>query len=876
MAGARTAAGEAATKARAAATAARTAANRVAELEPGSAAAAAADAAARTAEDEALLAEAASGRAQAAETSADAKMHQGTAEGHQATAETAQGTANSEMMMAEARKTDADDLLAAQTAADTAAEAARKAADEAKADADAIETLLGAGATQTIGARQAQLAAETAALAAEAAADAANDATDPATAEAEQAKAEEQLKTANAERERAGDYLIHAKAAADAYKKVAIDTARTRAKEYSDGASDAYDSAKQNATDARAKADEARAAATKAVAARTDSANADKYAKEAEAAATAAEAARDAAETAKNEAMTAYLAAMAAETVEAVEAERDKAKAQNATATTQSTTADTKHTEAVDAADMAGKYARLHVIGLFKVANAYDIGTKADDDVELGDEEQHTKAQNAHKAAANAAIALVAADRTTPDPAIANNSRFTTTVTDWVGGDPDGDTGFTSTDDTGTRWPYDADHNDKNGRGDGKLTVVVNIDHDSTISDDGVNDRGVAAQEVYATVHDDPDTANVDESNYESVAGVGQFTHGFDISVDSKAAGASSTATDAGDIRTRVLVFTDKEQGKARVSASNVTISSVTAIADRVILDPNNLTSLTNATYDHDGDGKNALALTTGEGGGFQCPTNTKCAYVIKDGKVTSMSGYVVSASGTIPRVNPAEDLTYLAFGTWLRETLSAATNTYTFGAFADGGTGIDAENDSLTVPKGTATYKGSAAGVHSTATRVDFFSGDATLTATFGSDAKDAKGKALPSASQEVGRAQVSGMIHNIVSGGESVSDAIYLDLLDAHGYNSTTAGVINGDARMGQGTTNKSGGTVYPYEGTWDATFYNPAEDVEGTTDDEERTVAPGSVAGTFGVTMDDVATTKNVNEQESYVGSFGAHKE
>ena len=176
LADAKSAAMTAATAARMAATAARTAADEVEALEPGSAAATKAASAARDAEDAALLAETASSSAQAATTSADAKAHQDDAEGHQASAEAAQAIADGELMMAQTRKTDADNLAAAQKAAGEAATAARTAADEAEADADAIEALLGAGATQTMEARSAQAAANTAATAAEAARDAADEA----------------------------------------------------------------------------------------------------------------------------------------------------------------------------------------------------------------------------------------------------------------------------------------------------------------------------------------------------------------------------------------------------------------------------------------------------------------------------------------------------------------------------------------------------------------------------------------------------------------------------------------------------------------------------------------------------------------------------
>ena len=66
----------------------------------------------------------------------------------------------------------------------------------------------------------------------------------------------------------------------------------------------------------------------------------------------------------------------------------------------------------------------------------------------------------------------------------------------------------------------------------------------------------------------------------------------------------------------------------------------------------------------------------------------------------------------------------------------------------------------------------------------------------------------------------------------------------------------------------------TTYPYNGEWSAQFYNGTADDDTTADVNESQVAPGSVAGTFGVTGtmgegDDAMT-------RSYLGAFGAHKE
>ena len=159
---------------------------------------------------------------------------------------------------------------------------------------------------------------------------------------------------------------------------------------------------------------------------------------------------------------------------------------------------------------------------------------------------------------------------------------------------------------------------------------------------------------------------------------------------------------------------------------------------------------------------------------------------------------------------------------------------------------------------------EGSATGVRSTASKVDFFSADAELKANFGTAA------AL---------GMITGKIHNIVAGGVDVSDAIYLDLSDqdredANMNNIAGAGTFTGRTRMGTGTLGSDGEQNYPLNGMWGGQFYNGTADDDTTTAVNESHVAPGSVAGTFGVGRGDDTDTTMVNESDSYVGAFGAH--
>ena len=77
-----------------------------------------------------------------------------------------------------------------------------------------------------------------------------------------------------------------------------------------------------------------------------------------------------------------------------------------------------------------------------------------------------------------------------------------------------------------------------------------------------------------------------------------------------------------------------------------------------------------------------------------------------------------------------------------------------------------------ITAVTGDATYQGSAAGVRSRPSAVDFFSASATLNAEFG--AVDAAGA-------------ITGKIHGIVAGGVAVGQDIYLDVTPESnpGYN-------------------------------------------------------------------------------------------
>ena len=142
--------------------------------------------------------------------------------------------------------------------------------------------------------------------------------------------------------------------------------------------------------------------------------------------------------------------------------------------------------------------------------------------------------------------------------------------------------------------------------------------------------------------------------------------------------------------------------------------------------------------YDHDGN-----PATPAFTGTFTCADPLTCTVNLTDTtdegayqdgtEVASIANYRFSGTRTIAAMDPMEDTSWLAFGVWLTETeVEDGLNTYAFGAFADGGDVVGAA-DNINQVTGDATYRGKAAGVHSTATAVDFFHADATLNAEFG-----------------------------------------------------------------------------------------------------------------------------------------------
>ena len=717
----------------------------------------------------------------------------------------------------------ADAQKAAMTAAglaDTAAKDARQKATDARAAANTLKELApntGSATEADTAATDAETAAtdaETAATAAATANTAAQAATKSSDAKGHQADAEKAQKTAEGAQDTAGTGYRTAMSALNAVEGPMITAARNDASKAAKAAKDAYDAAKQSATDARAKATAARTAANQAMAARTGYAEADEQATAAETAATNAEAARDAAKTAWDNAAAASTAADAATTAKEAQAQATTAESEQDKAETQEGTASDEYDTANTAADNATTAAGTHGLGLLMAANAYDVKDVA----------TTPKVDEQAEAVKGVAAAIAAA---------AANQGSGTVSASWPGNSPDNPE--TTADDPVTR----------------VLTVTINGVGGAITSDTKGTDRNT-----------DDDTADAGEGpNASMITGLTGFTHGFAISAHPE----NSNDPDG----RHAIIFTDKKQGKDQTFAKNskafgnqALVLSRLKVNDGVTLTGTLENLQGNATYDHDGD-PNTKALSTFTLG-CSTGTATDCTVRYTGTTIDGFSGGSVTISAGAQEIVAAapqtEDATYLAFGVWLQEDSDTDTTGLqpAVGAVAGGGSAVTSNTYGGADVTGEATYRGAAMGVYTQGKAVDYFQGDAELIAKFGEK---------PDTGNDTALGTISGSIKNIVAGGVAMSDVISLhtDSTPDNGNISAT-GAITGNARMG---APKDDGT-YTYNGSWRGQFYNGTADDEDTSDVDEKDVAPGSVAGTFGVTgeKDDVTT--------SYVGAFGAHKQ
>ncbi len=683
-------------------------------------------------------------------------------------------------------------------------------ATEADKAAEAAERT-SPGSPGAMAAREAALLARTAADAAEAAHDAITDGMTKAEADELADMAATEAGKANSEYMMAkekNDVIQSAKAVDDEGRRVSdVEDATEAAEGAAKAARDAATDARMVATNARTAAVAANAAYMRAVEARTDSGAAKMKVDAAEIAATAAEMAATDAEMAADDADAAYMgidatgsAKDAEDAQKAAEMERDTAKEALDTANEQLTAATTARNAAMEAAG-------THVLRLFMAANGAhvmdDKGTPADekaDHVKSVGEAMATisRTQNGNQGSSTAVMITWPGD-TVDNPATMGTNEFT----------------------------------------EGMLGITVNVAGTTNITAELKEDR--AAMDL----NGDGDMTDPGEPRIiqtaRKIADLGNF-QGYELWEDD---GNANTSTD----RARAILFTNKQKGTDSVlQVIGVTARSV----ENVAVTPTTLTKLgtksgdtyTGAEYTPAGDS----ALT----GTLTCPSSATCsvdATTAVNGAVTinSVSGYVFTGSReareAVDAAEAMENNDYLAFGLWLEEGDNGVTDT--FGAFASGGADYDVNVASAVT--GTATYSGNAAGAHhKTGEGVNWFHGDARLTANFGTNAQPGT---------------ISGAIRNIrVNGDAAMSAPIYLGEANLTDSNAT----FNGAAFMGAETA--PGAPTHEFDGTWSGTFFGPTADDPNT--------APLATAGTFGVTKSQGAGGGQV--VESFVGAFGAHKE
>ena len=569
-------------------------------------------------------------------------------------------------------------------------------------------------------------------------------------------------------------------------------------------------------------------AANMAMAARTDYANANMHAMTAEAAANAAETARDAAKAASDAAQAAYMAAMGADNSDDAEMHQATAEEQNVIATANHTGPDgagMNYMAARDAAMEAAAAAGEHVLMLFLAAN----GAHVMDDEETMDVDETA----AHVTSVGAALAAIAT------AADGNQTAGTTAVLTYPGDTVDNP----ATEET-------------DEFAEGMQTITVTVSGNTIIAE-------LRESKDAEDLNNDGDMTDEGEPQIiqtaERIADLGVF-QGYSLWENDDDA---ATDTD----RARAILFTNKVKGADSVLA--VTAATARSVVGEAITTASELSNvhssgrtITGVTWTPSGEAPLTGTLTCGD----------SCDITLgADGAVTAIDGYTFTGSRAAREVvdaaNAMEDNDYLAFGLWLEESDDGATDT--IGSFAVGGTdyAVNVQN----AVTGTATYSGVAAGAHhKTGEGVNWFHGDARLTANFGAIDTQAERATDPPADTTPGT--ISGEISNIrVNGGDPMSDSIVLRQAALADGTAT----FNGNARMGAAMVTETDTVTYPYNGTWSGSFYGATDDVD-TTDVNESITAPLAAAGTFGVTRTmDMDTTDTADDVvESFVGAFGAH--
>ena len=198
--------------------------------------------------------------------------------------------------------------------------------------------------------------------------------------------------------------------------------------------------------------------------------------------------------------------------------------------------------------------------------------------------------------------------------------------------------------------------------------------------------------------------------------------------------------------------------------------------------------------------------------GTLTCPTGTACSATRNADGTFAVEGYTFAGSReareAVAAVAAAENAEYLAFGVWLQEDGdgNGTADDPAFGAFQGGGSAVTTDTYGGAPVTGTATYNGAATGVYTAGDSVDYFQGDATLTANFG-----APGTATDPEADDDELGTITGRIHNIVAGGADMSDVIHLNTDGTpEDGNISATGAISGNVRMGMATVTDNVATI------------------------------------------------------------------
>ena len=751
------------------------------------------------------------------------------------------GLVDASFQAAERVRQDANDeatkLATAKTKAMEAATAARTAATAARMAADEAAEALGATSMLAIEADKVADAAEAAADAAEAASERAKADTESGDAEGEQETAEGKKREAEMKLAEATSLKRDALLAKEntdrtlivTYREQAMDaktmamTAAMKARDYANKAGEAADAAEAAAETAKARKTNYDEAMKNAVAAREA---ADEAAEAAEAAATAATAAEAEYDKARADGVS----------VEDALAARDMARTKRTEAETQRDTAMARY-DSDDKDAMGAK--QLAAAAVTAGGSADEPGTYA---LELFKVASGQGLADAEKKARITLVRTLIEDSGDQE----RDTHVTVTVGKALTTQSDGQGNANNSVDG--LWRYNTNDNDQIANN----AYGARITH--PIGKDRVYRFGKYSAEQLRTPDPEVTTA---QATQRELPTLGRFT-GVELSKPD------------GDHLSTVHIYTDYDPSKrkAAIKAGNISgaLASTGTVSGTFDLSAaGTITALAGSKFTAGG------VTYSGTGLVFACTAPADCSYTSTGAAATATitslgSGWRVT--GSAAAVPMAEDPDYMTFGYWLNlGGNNSGGQDERLGAFASGNAFSSVSPDgAITALTGTATYRGSAAGLHGMTgakEAVQPFDAKAELTAKFGT-------------ATELGGLQ--GRIYDINSGGERLTGELS-EVTLAYGEvdTATSRSLTYYRTRMGTPELDPALATptaTYPMNGFWHGRFSEAV--VEGAEDGKKY---PTAVIGTFGVSGTlDMGTADDTKDDvtHSLIGGFGTHLE